>query len=125
MNARTDEATPNYFQIPAPLTEKITTQNFGTVTVCAPSPAVIERIIGAFNAGSEQADDKAKVRTKPKDEDAPYRELVAECASGAHGERFTPDLLAHLPGQCFGDWVALRAAAIRVCGMNRDEVGKV
>ncbi|MGF6958004.1 hypothetical protein [Paraburkholderia youngii] len=101
---------PALFVLPKPLTEKIVTRYFGTVTLSAAPPADIERIIGGAS--------------KAKDTDAPYRELVALCAVGEHGERFTADMLARLPGQCYLDWLDLRGAAVRVCGLNREEVAK-
>ncbi|AUT62882.1 hypothetical protein [Paraburkholderia terrae] len=102
---------PVLFEIPKPLAEKVNTRNFGMVTMTAPAPSTIERIVG----GADRA----------KDTDVPYRALVAECATGEHGERFTPALLAKLPGQCYVDWLDLRAAAIRVCGLSRDNVGNI
>ena len=95
------------FTIPAPKFEKLPTQNFGTVTVSAPSPAFIEKLVGAAD--------------KTKDPDIYYRQLVAECVTGEHGERFTPALLASLPGNCYVDWLQLRAAAIRVCGLSQED----
>lgn len=108
--AASPAAAPILFQIPKPRVEEIKTRNFGTVTMTAASPAVIERVIGAASKSA-------------KDTDGPYRSLVAECAVGEHGERFTVALLQRLPGQCYLDWMDLRGAAIRVCGLSRESVG--
>ncbi|WP_429554298.1 hypothetical protein [Paraburkholderia sp. MM5477-R1] len=97
------------FAIPKPLSEKVRTRHFGTVTLTAAAPADIERIVGTVE--------------KSKDADIPYRALVALCATGEHGERFTSELLSQLPGQCYVDWLDLRAAAVRVCGLSRENVG--
>ncbi|MEM5403773.1 hypothetical protein [Paraburkholderia unamae] len=101
---------PVLFEVPAPLSEKVPTRNFGVVTMTSPAPHVIEKVFGNYVNG--------------KDDEAPYRELVAECARGEKGERFTAALLANLPGQCFGDWLDLRSAVVRVCGLNREAVAK-
>ncbi|MEX3819586.1 hypothetical protein AB3X93_14705, partial [Paraburkholderia sp. BR14262] len=105
-------ATPRYFHIPKPLTEQLPTRNFGTITMTSPSPAVIENIMGSL--GKPDAD-----------EGASYRELVAACATGEHGERFTAALLAELPGQCLMDWIKLRTAALRICGVSEESVGNI
>lgn len=129
MNDMTNPAAPTYFEIPKPRTKEVPTENFGKVTVTAPPPQVIEQIIGQF--GNTQREDKPPLRPGMKaksapsvpDEDAPFRALVAECVVGEHGERFTVSLLARLPGQCWRDWLDMRAATMEVCGLSRESVG--
>jgi hypothetical protein len=50
--------------------------------------------------------------------------LVAESATGAHGERFTVAAIEALPARALRDFAALAKAATRVNGLSRDAVEK-
>jgi hypothetical protein len=98
-----------FFEIPKPAVEVVETANFGVVTLTAPPTLILEEVFRK-HAGK-------------KDEGPLYRALVAACARGANGERFTEDGLAGLPGQCLRDWTDLRKAAMVVAGLDRKAVG--
>ncbi|HEY2023572.1 hypothetical protein [Paraburkholderia sp.] len=90
--------------------EIVKTRCFGDVTVRDVGADTLERI------ATRSAD--------LKDIRAMMADLLCEAATGANGERFTPDLLARLPARAFQDRINLLNAVARVNGVSADDVGK-
>jgi hypothetical protein len=94
----------------APRSEKVVTENFGTVTAAEMSIPAIAKLMERYGNG--------------KDDTRFGYALVAESVTGPHGERFTIAAIESLPARALRDFAAMAKAATRVNGLARDQVEK-
>jgi hypothetical protein len=91
-------------------TDTVHTAMFGTVTV---SEIASRRLTALYQEHDPEHDG----------EGFGYA-LLCECVTGEHGERFTFDVLESLPNRALPDMKAMMSTAIRLNGMNGEEVAK-
>jgi hypothetical protein len=91
-------------------TEQIETAMFGTVSV---SEIPSRRLTKLYQEHDPEHDGQGFGNA-----------LLCECITGEHGERFTFEVLESLPNRALPDMKAMMSAAIRLNGMNREEVEK-
>lgn len=102
--------------LPAPLfvieprSEKVVTENFGTVTVSELSIPLIGKLMERYGGG--------------KDDTRFGYSLVAESVTGPNGERFTMAIIESLPARAMRDFAAMAKASMRVNGLSREAVEK-
>ncbi|MCG7403011.1 hypothetical protein [Caballeronia zhejiangensis] len=112
MSNRPDDA-PAYFHFDNE-NEIVETRFMGTVTLHDVGFERVEAIL--FEESRADADDEAKKRMM----DRVIKRLLFESMNGEHGERLDPD--EPLPGRIMMDMVKLRAAIVRMYGLDQGEV---